>query len=218
MADSINSAVSAEEQQRLKEQQDQRDAIFRAINQVKADEETKALLRDLLAKQFASTKFVTTFIGKDDLADIRANIDLAIQNSKRGNLVGEVISYRFSTIPEGYLLLDGSTYNFDDYPELGGLYGASEGGTFTVDDWRGVPLYGADGNTGAVQGEDTLELSLTAQPSETAVVSATLGIPSLLQETNTLEAASADHTHAVADIVIDKRPRRAFVNWLIRAF
>jgi microcystin-dependent protein len=92
-------------------------------------------------------------------------------------VVGEIKHSRF-TLGTGWLLQDGSTYNVDDYPALGALYGGTAGGTFTVDDWRGVPIFGADGinATGTLTGSDTQDLT----------------------HTHTITASSAtagDHTH-----------------------
>ena len=74
--------------------------------------------------------------------------------------IGEVRHARF-TLGSKWLLLNGATYNVDDYPALGALYGGTAGGTFTVDDWRGVPIFGADGTnaTGTLTGSDTQDLT-----------------------------------------------------------
>lgn len=76
--------------------------------------------------------------------------------------IGEVRQSRF-TLGSKWLLLNGATYNVDDYPALGALYGGTAGGTFTVDDWRGVPIFGADGTnaTGTLTGSDTQDLTHT---------------------------------------------------------
>lgn len=46
-------------------------------------------------------------------------------------LTGQVIMWMFDTPPAGYLKV-GATYNFDDYPALGALFGAIGGETFDV--------------------------------------------------------------------------------------
>lgn len=76
--------------------------------------------------------------------------------------IGEIRQSRF-TLGAKWLLLDGTTYNVDDYPSLGALYGGTAGGTFTVDDWRGVPVFGADSTnaTGTLTGSDTQDLTHT---------------------------------------------------------
>ena len=76
--------------------------------------------------------------------------------------IGEIRQSRF-TLGAKWLLLNGATYNVDDYPALGALYGGTPGGTFTVDDWRGVPIFGADGTnaTGTLTGSDTQDLTHT---------------------------------------------------------
>jgi len=48
--------------------------------------------------------------------------------------VGEIIMWPHNIPPTGYLICDGSQYNYNDYPDLGSLLGASAGQTFNVPD------------------------------------------------------------------------------------
>ncbi|MGJ8685840.1 MAG: phage tail protein [Spongiibacteraceae bacterium] len=155
--------------------------------------------------------------------------------------VGTVVAFRFATAPAGYLLLDGSTYNVDDYPALGALYGGTGGGTFDVDDWSDLPIFGAGTDSaGDVVGADTVDLEHGHTTSGTAASagdhshttgssgSQAVGVVSLLGQgappnhTHTVSTTGA-HTHSVtgtaADSLgeVDKRPRRAVANWIIKA-
>jgi len=47
---------------------------------------------------------------------------------------GRIMMWPFNTPPAGYLICDGSTYNYNDYPDLGALLGASTGQSFNVPD------------------------------------------------------------------------------------
>ena len=76
------------------------------------------------------TSFVTT-----------NNLDIATKKyvdntctAPSNKIVGRVIMWPFDIPPIGYLLCDGSTYNYNDYPDLGVLLGGSSGGTFTTPD------------------------------------------------------------------------------------
>jgi len=190
--------------------------------------------------------------------------------------IGSVVGYRFSSIPAGYLLLDGSTYNVDDYPTLGALYGGIGGGTFDVDDWSDLPLWGTGVNSeGDIVGSDTVDLSHTHSTTGTAASNGahthtttgttnttgshthdgTTGndssgsskfILSILgsaasdsphthdfttdsdgdhsHTTSGTAASNGAHTHTTSgttdsklSATTDKKPRRAHVNWIIKA-
>lgn len=160
--------------------------------------------------------------------------------------IGEVRYSRF-TLGSEWLLLDGSIHNVDDYPVLGALYGGSVGGTFTVDDFRGVALYGADGSnaSGIVTGTDSVSVAHTHGVGALSNTSAgghnhggatgqtgtvVVGPPQLLGNINVTPAnatpsISTDgaHTHSISGstasalTTIDKRPRRGYLNVYIRA-
>ncbi len=77
---------------------------------------------------------------------------------------GVVWEWPFSSAPpQGWLLLDGSTYNYDDYPDLGALYGGAPGGTFDVEDRRNKVLGGASATNvlGSTAGADEIDISHT---------------------------------------------------------
>ena len=84
--------------------------------------------------------------------------------------VGTLIHYAFSDVPSGYLRMDGQTVNYDDYPILGAKYGSVAGGTFVLEDMRGIPLFGADGSNTArsITGSDTVNLAHTHSTTGTA--------------------------------------------------
>lgn len=74
--------------------------------------------------------------------------------------IGEIRLFRF-TPSTAWLPMAGGTFNHNDYPLLGALYGSSAGGTFTLEDFRGRALYGADGTNlaGTIAGTDTVDLT-----------------------------------------------------------
>jgi microcystin-dependent protein len=45
---------------------------------------------------------------------------------------GAIVAWLTTTAPTGWLFCDGTTKNYNDYPELGALRGGTAGGTFTV--------------------------------------------------------------------------------------
>ncbi len=127
--------------------------------------------------------------------------------------VGSVIAYRFANTPTGYLYLDGTTINHDEYPELGALYGSVPGGTFSLDDWRDVPIWGDGVETvGDIVGSDEIDLSHThdvtvgTDTAETPVITPkNVGLEGALTSTSALSATT------------DIKPRRAIGRWLIFA-
>lgn len=132
--------------------------------------------------------------------------------------VGEVKSFRFAPTSGNWLPLDGATYNVDDYPVLGALYGGTPGGTFDVDDWRGLAIYAADASNpaGTVTGSNTRDLSHShGGVTGDSGASAVSGLLPLLAS-----AAPPSHTHTVsADLTtpVDIRPARAYAGVYIRA-
>ena len=52
-------------------------------------------------------------------------------NRYSGAPIGSLILYMFDSLPTGYIPV-GGTYNYDDYPALGALFGVATGETFTV--------------------------------------------------------------------------------------
>lgn len=59
---------------------------------------------------------------------------------------GSVLPYAGSTVPEGWLACDGTSYNRDDYPDLytaiTTVWGSASSTTFNVPDFRGRTLIG----------------------------------------------------------------------------
>lgn len=167
-------------------------------------------------------------------------------NSIRDAEIGEVRLFRFAP-STAWLPLAGGTYEHDEYPLLGALYGSSQGETFTVEDARGRALYatedGIDAGTSA--GSDEVDLShnhgavgLTTNSSGAhahgAITgesgSVTVGPPQLVGNIN---VAPQNHTHSIgtdgahthnisgstaaALTNVDKRPARLYLTPYIRA-
>lgn len=159
--------------------------------------------------------------------------------------VGAVQSFRFAPSSK-WLLLDGGTHNFDDYPDLGALYGGSPGGSFQVDDYRGIAIYAADGSntSGSIAGADIVDLTHTHGTGSLATASAgahshggvtgnsgtqaASGLLPLLAQsappshTHTI-SSDGSHTHTMSGSTasslsaVDKRPRRGYLWLYIRA-
>lgn len=84
-----------------------------------------------------------------------------------GKTVGEMFFVSANTLPGASLWCDGTTYSYDNYPELGGYYGASSGGTFQVPNASGrvlVGLGGAFGSMLAQTGADTVTIATSNLP------------------------------------------------------
>lgn len=155
--------------------------------------------------------------------------------------IGSVQGWFFSTIPAEYLELNGQIVSYSSYPVLGALFGVSSG-VFTLPDLRGVALYG---DSVALQdiGTDTVDLThnhsvslttssngshnhggKTGAPSATTPYSLLVGLVNEPTNTHTHTISSdGAHTHTVTGntgnvlSVIDKRPRRKTIKWIIRA-
>lgn len=88
-------------------------------------------------------------------------------------IIGEIKPWALSTIPSGFVLCDGTIYNFTDYPDAGPLFGSLYGGdgttTFGVPDLRGITLRGTSGtlSLGQTGGSDSLTLSQAQLPAHT---------------------------------------------------
>jgi microcystin-dependent protein len=86
-------------------------------------------------------------------ADIQASLDAL--SAQMSTLVppGTIAPFAGSTVPEGWLLCDGSEIDRTQYPELFAAIGVTHGGgdlinTFHLPDLRGRFLRGVDGGTG----------------------------------------------------------------------
>lgn len=136
--------------------------------------------------------------------------------------VGGILPYRFDDFPDKYLELNGAIQQYDEYPELGALYGANPGETFQLDDWRGLPLWGGtEADVGSKTGSNIRDLSHDhdmqhAHPLEPENVgSLELGSSTQLAGIAAPEANPSRTGSALGEI--DVRPERALVRWLIRA-
>lgn len=92
-------------------------------------------------------------------------------------MVGEIIAYTSNTLPEGYLLCDGSAISRTDYADLfnviGTTYGDGDGSsTFNLPDLVDrVPLSTDSGHAlGSSGGDETVTLSVADIPSHTHTV------------------------------------------------
>ena len=85
--------------------------------------------------------------------------------SPSGVPVGSLIFYMFDNLPVGYIPTN-ATYNYDDYPELGALFGAVTGETFTVPEI--LFIKNSNGvNTGTVEPESVGTHGHDADPLDT---------------------------------------------------
>lgn len=136
--------------------------------------------------------------------------------------VGAIVPYRFTGFPEKYLELNGAIQQYNEYPELGALYGATPGGTFALDDWRGLPIWGATGaDLGTVTGSDDRDLTHTHAMQHGHDLSADQATAPQAGATTQLlglvKAPSNRNDTGAGLGITDIRPRRAMVRWLIRA-
>lgn len=158
--------------------------------------------------------------------------------------IGTVQPFRF-TPSSSWLPLEGGTFNYNDYPALGALYGGSPGGTFAVDDFRGRAIYAADGTnpSGTRTGSDTADLSHThgvgslsgaaagghthttgaSGSTNASLLGIGLGPVAPSNHTHTVSTV-ADHSHALSGSTasgglasFDRRPARGYLRLYIRA-
>lgn len=144
-----------------------------------------------------------------------------IQSSVDAVAIGVPMPWPFdATTPAMYLRMDGSTYNVDDYPELGALYGGMAGGTFNIADWTGVPVWGAAmaGEAGNITGDDERDLS---HSHDAGTLDGSEGNVSGLTTGGAASAGDGSITIAgdtgTALGTIDVLPRRARAWWIQRA-
>lgn len=92
-------------------------------------------------------------------------------------MIGEIVPFVSATLPAGFLLCDGATYNRVDYP---GLYAALDpayivdADTFSVPDLRGRTLLGSGQGTGLTMrtfadagGQESVALNEAQMPAHT---------------------------------------------------
>lgn len=126
-----------------------------------------------------------------------------VQVSELGLPVGTIIPYAGSTVPTGWLLCDGSTYNRELYRtlflQIGTTYGVGDGATtFAVPDLRQrFPLGKGASGTGSTLGSNGGLIDHThTGPSHTHTV--TTGVPSAttdVQSGSGTLVGSSTHTH-----------------------
>lgn len=106
----------------------------------------------------------------DSPADIVVECKRAIELWYSDMLIGSVSSW-LVTPPDGWLLLDGATYDGADYPELFALLDAvlKSGGGFTLPDVSDVFPYGVQlkSDAGVVEGDNILNLTVGQLPGHT---------------------------------------------------
>lgn len=104
----------------------------------------------------------------DTPADIVEECKRALELWYGGMLIGAVLPF-LSTPPDGWLLLDGATYDGADYPELFAVLDAvlKSGGDFTLPDVENSFPFGVlvKADAGAVTGDNVLQLTVGQLPS-----------------------------------------------------
>ena len=155
------------------------------------------------------------FVDGDPVADIVAAANVTVNDYYENMLIGSVFPWLI-TPPDGWLLLDGTTYTSADYPELSALLPTHliSGSNFILPDVSGAFPFGVvDEDDGSqVAGSNTLNLTVAQLPAHThtyipPVLTVEAETPStpiptagIGTTTNTGSAGSGDD--------IDKRPLR----------
>jgi microcystin-dependent protein len=109
------------------------------------------------------------------VAECQEVIDNILDGYFGGNpLIGTIQAYVLDTLPQGALICDGSSYSFDDYPNLLGRLPTSidnGDGTFTVPDLTELFLRGgATSDIGETGGENSVALSAEQNASHTHTI------------------------------------------------
>jgi microcystin-dependent protein len=96
-----------------------------------------------------------TDIEADLIESISAGANYAIMTG----IAGIIVASPFDL--SGFVLCDGSSYQYDDYPALGALYGAGAGDSFSVPDLRDKFILGASASSPAstIGGASSVTLS-----------------------------------------------------------
>lgn len=151
----------------------------------------------------------------DSVDDIIAACKASVESWYSDMLIGSVATW-LSTPPDGWLLLDGSTYAQDDYPELFAVLDAAlkDGTDFTLPDTSNSFPYGVlvKADAGQVEGSNTLNLTVGQLPAHDhtyipPVLSATaetpvVPVPSVAVGGSTSTGSTGDGDD------IDRRPLR----------
>jgi len=161
--------------------------------------------------------------------------------------IGTIVAFRFTDIPEKWLVLNGATINRVSYPELSLLYGGG-GATFTLDNFQDLPLWGDGEETlGTIVGFDqrsckadlsgantswtgTGESVLTIADATASVTAGTGAASATGTHSHTISGGDHDHTiktfeyqtapeggETVTDDAFTVLPKRAIVKWIIKA-
>ena len=114
---------------------------------------------------------------KISLTDYYTKQECNIINDKNKVLIGSITAYAGQTVPEGYMICDGSTLNKADYPELFDIIGTAYGGdgvdTFRIPNLLGKVITCVDANdtdldtVGKTGGAKTVTLTTNQMPSHT---------------------------------------------------
>ena len=106
----------------------------------------------------------------DTVEDVVAACKDSVESWYSNMLIGSVAPW-LSTPPDGWLLLDGSTYDGGDYPELFDVLDAAlkSGSNFTLPDTTGSFAFGvlAKADAGQVTGSNILNLTVGQLPAHT---------------------------------------------------
>jgi len=106
----------------------------------------------------------------DDVSDIVEACKELVENWYSDMLIGSVFPW-LSTPPAGWLILDGSTYSENDYPELFAVLDAvlKSGSDFTLPDTEQAFPFGVlvKADAGLVVGSNTLNLTEAQMPAHT---------------------------------------------------
>lgn len=151
----------------------------------------------------------------DTPADIIVECKRALELWYGGMLIGAVLPF-LSTPPDGWLLLDGATYDGADYPELFAVLDAvlKSGGDFTLPDVENAFPFGVllKADAGQVEGDNVLNLTVGQLPSHShsytpPVLTVTAETPVIPVPTAGIGAPIATGTTGSGDD-IDRRPLR----------
>lgn len=161
-----------------------------------------------------SNSWVWTEVG-DSVDDIVAACKDAVESWYADVLIGSVATWLI-TPPTGWLLLDGSTYAQDDYPELFAVLDdiLKSGTDFTLPDASDAFVYGvqAKADAGQVEGDNVLNLTVGQLPAHShtytpPVLTVSAETPVIPIPTAGIGAPIATGTTGSGDD-IDRRPLR----------
>ena len=106
----------------------------------------------------------------DDIGDIVSDVNISVGQWYSNMLIGSVQMFLTTSLPSGWLLMDGTTYNKADYPELYALLPTSltTPTQFTLPDMDDVfPIGETTSGVGGTGGSNTHVLTEAEMPSHT---------------------------------------------------